>query len=104
MAPETVDPTLAPVTPGDVLGQEFLTPLGISARQLARELGWPANRITGLLWGERRMTARSAIALGERFGTTAEFWMHLQTAHDLETAGYQRTVPVMRTDAPEGGR
>lgn len=77
---------LPPVTPGEILREEFMVPLGLSARALARELGWPANRVTAIVAGERAVTAESAIALGERFGTSAEFWMNLQTRHDLEKA------------------
>lgn len=77
---------LPPVTPGEVLREEFMVPLGLSARALARELGWPPNRVTTIVAGERAITADSAIALGKRFGTSAEFWMNLQTRHDLEEA------------------
>jgi len=77
---------IGPVTPGDVLREDFLGPLGLSARALAREIGVPSNRITAILSGDRRVTAETAILLGERFGTSAEFWLNLQTAHDLEEA------------------
>ena len=74
------------VTPGEVLREEFMAPLGLSARALARDLGVPANRITEILNGERAVTAETAILLDRRFGASAEFWMNLETAHDLETA------------------
>ena len=74
------------VTPGDVLREEFLVPLGLSARALARELGVPSNRITAILAGDRGVTAETAILLGERFGTSAEFWLNLQMMHELEAA------------------
>ncbi len=77
---------IGPVTPGDVLREEFMVPLGLSARALARDLGVPANRITEILNGERAVTAETAILLARRFGTSAEFWMNLQTSHDLEVA------------------
>jgi addiction module HigA family antidote len=64
------------VTPGDVLRNDFMSPLGLSARALARSLNVPSNRIT----------AETAILLGERFGTSAEFWLNLQTMHDLAEA------------------
>lgn len=72
------------VTPGEVLRAEFMEPLGLSARALARELEVPPNRITAIINGERAITAETAIRLGRRFGISAEFWMNLQTAHDLE--------------------
>jgi addiction module HigA family antidote len=77
---------IGPVTPGEVLREEFMVPLGLSARALAREIGVPSNRITTILTGDRGITAETAIMLAERFGTSAEFWLNLQMAHDLETA------------------
>ena len=77
---------LAPVTPGDVLREEFMVPLGLSARALARDMGVPANRITEILNGERAVTAETAMLLAARFGSSAEFWMNLQASHDLEVA------------------
>lgn len=74
------------MTPGDVLREEFMVPLGLSARALARELGVPSNRITAILAGNRGVTAETAILLGERFGTSAEFWLNLQMMHELEQA------------------
>ena len=78
--------TLAPVTPGEVLRAEFMEPLGLSARALARDLDVPPNRITGIINGDRAITAETALLLADRLGTSAEFWMNLQTAHDLEEA------------------
>jgi addiction module HigA family antidote len=74
------------VTPGEVLRAEFMEPLGLSARALARELAVPPNRITQILNGARAITAETAILLGRRFSVSAEFWMNLQAAHDLEEA------------------
>ena len=80
------DVRLRNVHPGEVLGEEFMKPLGLSARGLAREIDVPPNRITGILNGERDVSARTAILLGERLGTSPEFWMNLQVAYDLEEA------------------
>jgi len=77
---------VGPVTPGEVLREEFMVPLGLSGRALAKELGVPSNRITEIVAGSRAITAMTAIMLGERLGTSAEFWMNLQVAHDLEVA------------------
>jgi addiction module HigA family antidote len=82
----TAGERLPNVTPGEVLREEFLVPLGMSARALARDLGVPANRITEILNGGRAVSAATAILLSRRFGTSPEFWMNLQTAHDLEAA------------------
>jgi addiction module HigA family antidote len=77
---------IGPVTPGEVLREEFLIPHGLSGRALARALGVPSNRITEIVAGERAISAETAIMLAERFGTSAEFWLNLQMAHDLEEA------------------
>ena len=74
------------ITPGEILRTEFMAPFGVSARALARDLGVPANRISEILNGVRAVTAETALLLAARFGTTAELWMNLQTAHDLEKA------------------
>jgi addiction module HigA family antidote len=73
-------------TPGEMLHEEFMVPLGLSARALARDLGVPPDRITEIVRGERGITARTAILLGRRFGNSAEFWLNLQTHHDLAVA------------------
>jgi addiction module HigA family antidote len=77
---------IGPVTPGEVLREEFMLPLGLSGRALAREVGVPSNRITEIVAGERAISAETAIKLGERFGTSAEFWLNLQMMHELEKA------------------
>jgi addiction module HigA family antidote len=58
----------------------------LSARALSRELGVPSNRITSILTDDQGITAETAILLGERFGTSAEFWLNLQVMHELEEA------------------
>ena len=88
----TTGETIGPIPPGEVLREEFMVPLGLSARGLARELGMPANRVTGILNGTRAITADTAIRLGERFNTTAELWMNLQTAFDLELVRQKRAA------------
>jgi len=82
----TTGEAIGPVTPGEVLAEEFMRPLGVSARALGRDLDVPHNRILEILKGERAVTAETALRLGRRFGTTAEFWLNLQTAHDLDVA------------------
>ncbi len=78
------------IMPGDVLRLEFMEPLGLSARALARDIEVPPNRITEILNGERAVTADTALRLGERFGTSAEMWMNLQVGYDLELARESR--------------
>jgi addiction module HigA family antidote len=83
---------LPPVTPGEVLREDFMAPLGLSGRALAAELGIPANRLTEIIAGRRAVTAETALMLAERFGTTAEFWLGLQMAYDLEQARRARAA------------
>lgn len=90
----TTGEKLPNVAPDEVLGRDFMAPLGLSARALAREIGVPTNRITAVLHGRRAATAETAILLGRRFGTSAGFWMNLQTAHDLEEARDRAGVAV----------
>ena len=79
-------PGLPPLTPGEVLLEEFMQPLGLTSRALAAELGIPGNRISAIVNGSRAITAETALLLSGRFGTTAELWMNLQTAYDLAVA------------------
>lgn len=78
--------TIPPVTPGDVLRLDFMQPLKLSARALARDMGVSPDRVTEIINGRRAITAETAILLGRRFGTTPHFWMNLQTAYELEKA------------------
>ena len=72
--------------PGEVLQEEFMRPLGLSARRLAAEIDVPPNRITAILREERDVTADTAIRLALRFGTSPQFWLNLQSAHALSKA------------------
>ncbi len=72
--------------PGEVLREEYLIALGMSARALAKVLGVPANRITEIMRGERDVSADTAIRLGRYFGTDPRFWLNLQAAYDLSVA------------------
>lgn len=69
-----------------------MAPLGKSERALAQEIGVPPNRVAAILKGERAITAETAILLSQRFGTSAEFWVNLQSAHDLEEARNRMNV------------
>jgi antitoxin HigA-1 len=72
--------------PGEVLREEYLGPLEMSARALAKALGVPANRITEIMRGDRDVSADTAIRLGRYFRTDARFWLNLQAAYDLSVA------------------
>ena len=72
--------------PGEVLKEDYLVPLGMSARALAGQLGVPANRVSEIVRGERDITADTALRLSRYFGTDPRFWLNLQAAHDLSKA------------------
>lgn len=72
--------------PGEVLREEYLGPLGMSARALAKALGVLANRLTEIMREERDVSADTAIRLGRYFGTDPRFWLNLQLAYDLSKA------------------
>ena len=75
-----------PITPGEVLEEEFLSPLGISQYRLAREVHVSPRRINEIVKGKRAITADTALRLGKFFGTTAQFWLNLQSQYNLEIA------------------
>lgn len=74
--------------PGEILREEFMIPLGLSANALARALGVPPNRITAIIAAEnpRAVTPDTALRLARYFGTTPELWLNLQLAYDLSAA------------------
>jgi len=73
------------IHPGEHLAEE-LTALGMSAAELARKLDVPTNRITGILNGQRAITGDTALRLANFFGTSAEFWLNLQSLYELRIA------------------
>ncbi len=75
---------LAPVHPGEVLLEEFLEPMGLSQYRLAKDISVPPRRINEIVHGKRAVTADTALRLARYFGTTARFWLNLQTQHDLD--------------------
>jgi antitoxin HigA-1 len=74
---------LDPIPPGEILLEEFMRPLGVSINRLARDIGVPPNRISGIVNGKRSITADTALRLGKYFGTSAETWLDLQSDYDL---------------------
>lgn len=72
--------------PGEVLLEEYLKPLGLSANELARALGVPGNRISDIVRRRRDVTADTAIRLGRYFSVDPRFWINLQSAYDLSRA------------------
>ena len=75
---------LPSIHPGEVLKEEFLIPMNLSAYRLAKEINVPETRISEIIRGKRAVTADTAIRFSKFFGTTAEFWLNLQNLYDLE--------------------
>ena len=77
-------PKLPPIHSGEILLEDYMKPLGLSAHRLAMALHVPATRVGEIVNGRRAITADTAIRLGRYFNTTPRFWLNLQTAYDLE--------------------
>ena len=82
--------------PGEVLREEYLVPLEMSARALGKALDVPANRITEIMRGERDVSADTAIRLGRYFRTDPRFWLNLQSAYDLSKAQTENNYSTVR--------
>lgn len=72
------------IHPGEILLQEFLIPMGISAYRLSLDIGIPQTRISEIIKGKRRITADTAIRFSNYFGNTVKFWLGLQNDYDIE--------------------
>ncbi len=86
---------LPPVHPGSFLRDE-LEALGLSARKFADHILVPHNAVTGIMNGDRSVTAQMAVRLGLAFGTTAQYWMNLQTIYDLKRARAEMPAEVLQ--------
>ncbi len=75
---------LTDITPGEILEEGFLKPMGITQYRLAKEIGVPPRRVNEIVKGERAITADTALRLGRYFKMSAQFWLNLQTHYDLE--------------------
>lgn len=91
---------LTPVHPGEILKEDYLEPLGISAHRLAMELHLPASRINEIVNCRRSITAPTALRLARFFGTSASYWMNLQTQYDLALAQDQDAQSIERDVHP----
>lgn len=94
---------LTNIHPGEVLREEFLLPLEISAYKLSKDTDIPQTRISQIVKGKRRITADTALRLAAYFGTTAQFWLGIQNDYDIEEEMEKKTVVLMniRKNAPE---
>ena len=77
---------LKPVTPGEILLEDFLRPMAISQYRLAKEIGVPAQRISAIVSGKRSITADTDLRLCRFFGLSSGYWLRAQAAHDTEVA------------------
>ena len=78
------------IHPGEILQEEFLIPLELSAYRLSKDIGIPQTRISGILKGTRRITADTALRLSKYFGNSAKFWLGLQDDFDIEKEGQSK--------------
>jgi antitoxin HigA-1 len=90
---------LNPVTPGELLSEEFLGPMGITQYRLAKEIGVPAQRISEIVSGKRAITANTDLRLCRFFGLSSGYWLRAQAAHDTEVA-VRELEPELRKIKP----
>ena len=74
------------ITPGEILLEEFLQPLGVTQSQLAKDIRVPANRVGQIIHGKSEITADTALRFGKYFGNEPEFWMNLQVHYNMKLA------------------
>ena len=82
------------IHPGEILIEEFLKPLEISAYRLSKEISIPQTRISQIIKGNRRITADTALRLSKYFGTSAKFWLGLQNDYDIEQESSLRKLEL----------
>jgi antitoxin HigA-1 len=91
---------MRPVHPGEVLREEYLVPLGISAHALAIALRVPAPRINDIVRERRGVSPDTALRLARYFGSTPEFWLNLQSSHDLKVAAAELGAAIAKQVLP----
>ncbi len=91
---------LAPIHPGEILREEFMTPHGLSQNALARALGVPPRRINEIVLEKRGITADTALRLARFFNTTAELWTGLQADYELRLVRYKKAGKIEREVEP----
>src|SRR4051812_10979784 len=82
------------IQPGEILSEEFLLPLQLTAYRLAKETGIPQTRISEIIKGNRRITADTALRFSKYFGNTAKFWLGLQDDFDIEEEIHQKKIEL----------
>jgi addiction module HigA family antidote len=100
---------LDPITPGEILREDFMGPMNISINKLSRDLVVPPNRISEIVNGKRSITADTALRLERYFGVEAQFWLNLQSEYDLRIIKRkigndieQRIIPVKKLESQLG--
>ena len=83
------------VTPGEMLAEEFLKPLGITEYRLAKEIDVPARRINEIVHGKRAVSTDTAYRLAQYFGTTPQFWINAQVLHELDVLWREGRLPTI---------
>ena len=91
---------IQPPHPGETIKEDYLVPLGMSVNQLAKGLGIGAARMNEIVRGERGITADTALRLARYFGTSAEFWLNLQSLYDLRIAERKARARIEREVKP----
>ena len=91
---------LDPVTPGEILLEEYLKPMGISQNKVARDIDVPITRINDIVHSRRGITADTALRLSKYFNTTPEFWINLQGRYDLKIAKGKRWPTIEKSIRP----
>jgi addiction module HigA family antidote len=91
---------LPAIHPGEILFEEFMKPLGLSINRVARDLRVPVTRIADIVHGQRGVSSDTALRLARYFGTTAAFWMNLQSAYSLEVAEREAKEQIERDIHP----
>ena len=90
----------APIHPGEILLEEFLRPMDISPRRLAKDIHVPPRRISEIIRGKRAVSADTALRFGRFFGMEAQFWLNLQSRHDLQRAAIKLEKRLEREVVP----
>ena len=85
-----------PIHPGEILQEDFLTPMNITAYKLAKETFLDQTRISEIIRGKRAVTIDSALRFAKFFGTTPEFWINIQTQYDMESKKEELAPELMR--------
>lgn len=91
---------MRPIHPGEILREEFLRPLQMSAHALSQAIRVPATRVNDIVNGRRGVTADTALRLARYFGNSPDFWMNLQAAYDLRAAEREASVRIAREVLP----